>query len=302
MLSINVPVYNYVVCDLVEQLIDQAEKLNIGYEIRVYDDGSEPGYKALNQKIADYEKVVYRELKQNIGRAAIRNKMGFESRFEYLLFIDADSMPVSENYLKNFIENAKPNIVLCGGTAYQKEKPAEPEKFLRWYYGSKREAISAETRNKKKGFIITSNNFLIAKTVFTRVHFRENINKYGHEDTLLGYDLFCNGIAIFHIDNPVEHTGLENSVIFLQKTRTALASLHEISATMLHGDTAFAMQVKFLARYSGVTRVLPVVFLKLFFKLFSGFIEKKLTGTNPNLFLFDLYKLGYYSTLKRGGG
>jgi hypothetical protein len=30
----------------------------------------------------------------------------------------------------------------------------------------------------------------------------------------LGYDLYKNGIIHMHIDNPVEHTGLENSEVF----------------------------------------------------------------------------------------
>ncbi len=299
MLSINIPVYNYEVGDLVDQLVAQAEELKIQFEIRVYDDGSEDEIKSQNRKISENKQVVYLELNKNHGRAAIRNKMGFESQFQYLLFIDADSLPVDKQYLKNFIENIKTNRVLCGGTAYGEQKPAEHEKYLRWFYGRKREAISAESRNSKKGFIITSNNFLIEKQVFEKVHFREEINKYGHEDTLLGYDLFRNGIEIFHIDNRVEHTGLEDSRMFIDKTQTALKSLHEITRNLLPGDKIFIQQVHFLNKYQSITKYLPTLFLQMFYNLFHRSIERNLMGTKPSLFLFDMYKLGYFSTLKQ---
>jgi hypothetical protein len=298
MLSINIPVYNYEVGDLIVQLVAQAEELKIQFEIRVYDDCSEAGFKILNRKIAEYPNIIYRELENNLGRAAIRNKMGFESKFDNLLFIDADSLPVDKNYLLNFIKNIKRNRVLCGGTAYQQQKPGQPEKYLRWFYGTKREAIPAEIRNSKKGFIITSNNFLIEKLVFEKVHFREDINKYGHEDTLLGYDLFRKGIEIFHINNPVEHTGLEDSSVFVDKTKTALKSLHEIAHLMLPGDNTFVQQVHFLKKYQSITKYISTVFLKLFYKLFHRSIERNLTGRKPSLFWFDMYKLGFYSTLK----
>lgn len=298
MLSINIPVYNYEVGDLVARLVAQAEELKIHYEIRVYDDGSEETVKLKNCKIAGLPGIIYKELDKNLGRSAIRNKMGFDSQYKYLLFIDADSMPVSEDYLENFIEYVKPNRVICGGTAYKPEKPTNPAQYLRWFYGTNREAIPAKTRNSKKGFIITSNNFLIEKKVFEKIHFREDIKNYGHEDTLLGYDLFKSGIEIFHIDNPVEHTGLEDSHVFVDKTKIALKSLYQITRQILPGDKVFVKQVHFLNKYQSIAKYLHVTFLRTFYKLFHRSIERNLTGSNPSLFLFDFYKLGFYSTLK----
>jgi hypothetical protein len=242
--------------------------------------------------------VVYVELEQNVGRSAIRNKMGFESRYKYLLFIDADSIPVNEGYLEIYIDYVQPNLVLCGGTAYKTEKPIEPQKYLRWFYGTKREAISANERNNKKGFIITSNNFLIEKSVFEKIHFREDIKNYGHEDTLLGYDLWCAGIQIFHIDNPLQHIGLEDSPIFIGKTKTALESLFLIGKNLLAGDKVFVQQVNFLNQYYRITKFFPPVFLRLFYKVGHRFIEKNLVGSNASLILFDMYKLGFYAGLE----
>jgi hypothetical protein len=224
--------------------------------------------------------------------------MGIESEFDLLLFIDADSHLLSENYLKDYLTSHSRGGVLCGGTVYQPQQPENRKKLLRWIYGTRREAVSAEVRNKKKGFIITSNNFLIEKSVFQKIHFRENLKKYGHEDTLLGYDLFHAGIKIFHINNPVEHIGLEVSKVFLEKTRVALKNLKFITGELLSGDPEFKQQVHFLKHYYKTTRFLPPFLLRLSFRLFRYIIEKNLQGKNPSLFLFDLYKLLFYSTIK----
>lgn len=302
MLSINIPVYNVKVTDLVWELKSQAEKLNIPFEIRVYDDGSQPETKTVNRKLAEESAVVYRELEKNAGRAAIRNRMGEEAQFKHLLFIDADSKIVSNNYLKNYLIVATPGCVLCGGTVYQKQKPADAAKMLRWVYGTNREAISAEKRNNAKGFIITSNNFFIEKSTFEQVRFRENVKGYGHEDTLLGFDLSLLGIEIRHIDNPLQHTGLEDAETFLEKTKTALENLKIISEQLLNGDKIFTGQVAFLRRYKSITRWLPPAILRWSYKIGNRLLEKNLTGGKPNLFFFDLYKLGYYSTLKKTAG
>ncbi len=297
MLSINIPVYNIEVLKLVGQLHHQANNLEIDYEIRVYDDGSAAKIKSINKEISLIPNVIYKELKSNIGRAAIRNKMGLDSQKKYLLFIDADSLLIKEDYLQQFIQNAKNNRVLCGGTAYSKEKPLNSEQLLRWTYGTKREAISAEIRNSKKGFIITSNNFLIERKIFDKIHFRETLKTYGHEDTLLGYDLYKNNIEIHHIQNPVEHTGLESAETFIEKTGIALSNLKKILKELPGDNKDFISQVNFLNRYYRITKIIPPFVLRLTYNILGDKMKKNLAGTKPCLFWFDLYKLSYFATI-----
>ncbi len=298
MLSINIPVYNIEAKDLALQLLNQAKELGVPVEIRIYDDGSANEIKRKNRDISEMPGIVYKEMKKNLGRAAIRNRMGFDSQYKYLLFIDADSKIVREDYLKKYLELATPGCVLCGGTAYDPVKPGDKSKMLRWVYGTRREAISDRERNSKKSFIITSNNFLTDREVFNLIHFRENLGPYGHEDTLLGYDLFTEGIHPFHIDNPVEHTGLEDSVIFLEKTKDALKNLNFITSKVLSNDKELSRQVNFLKRYNTLPWFIPPMLLKPLFNLLRSSLEKNLTGSSPKLFFFDLYKLLYYATLK----
>jgi len=282
---------------LVLQLIDQANNLKKPFEILVYDDGSRDEIKDRNRVISGYSNVVYHELEKNVGRSAIRNRMAKDASYEYLLFIDADSKIVKTDYLELYLSKAKSKTVLCGGTAYQKEKPVNPGELLRWHYGSHREAVSAKERNSKKGFVITSNNFLISKSVFKSIQFREELNRYGHEDTLFGYDLFQNKVEILHVDNPVEHTGLEEASLFVDKTKMALDNLYRITNDLLSGDQVFVKQVHFLNKYDQIRKTVPMFIFRFFYSVGSKMIERNLVGARPSLFWFDFYKLTYYATL-----
>ncbi len=298
MLTINIPVYNIDARPLVFELAKQVKNATIETEIRIYDDGSVEATKAKNRELNKIPFVIYLEMDKNFGRSAIRNKMAKESKGIRLLFIDADSAEVTGNYLQNYVDHLDKGKVLCGGTRYSAHKPKDRHKLLRWLYGTKREAISASVRNKEKGFIITSNNFLIEKELFLKTLFNEEIGPYGHEDTLLGYELFKNGVLPFHIDNPVEHTGLENSATFLNKTQSALKNLLFIQKNIVRNEADFITQVRFLNRYTIITTFIPVFLLRLFYNLFHNLWVKNLTGCNPQLFWFDVYKLCYFAKIK----
>lgn len=297
MLSVNIPVYNTEVSDLVMQIKIQAEALSIDYDIKIYDDYSKESFKLKNRWLSAVPNVIYREMDKNIGRSAIRNKMGIDSGRNYQLFIDADSKLINERYLENYLNLASPQCVICGGTTYSEKKPEDFKKILRWKYGHKREAVTAKKRTAKKGFIISSNNLFIAKNLFRKIHFREELNSYGHEDTMLGLDLHLNGTDPLHIDNPVMHTGIEDSAIFIEKTKHALENLMQISKNIGQHKTILSSRINFLKQYEKLTKAVPLPLIKWFFNQTRPLLEKHLTGKNPGLFLFDLYKIGYYASI-----
>lgn len=298
MLSINIPVYNVEVVKLVKQLAAQAEVLKIQYEIRVYDDGSDEIIKSINKYGLKIPHVIYIELEKNMGRSAIRNKMGLDSQKELLLFMDADSKVVKEDYLSSYLENYKSGSVVCGGRSYAQVRPADEEKTFHWTYGIQREAISAKKRLQSKGFFFMSNNFILEKKTFEKVNFREELREYGHEDTLFGFDLICKGYQIVHVDNPLEHTGLESAQVFLKKSKLALDNLKLIKDNLLDERSDFNKQVNFLRKYELIVRFIPIRLICVLYKKYNDKLEQNLKGKQPSMFLFDLYKLGYYSTLK----
>ncbi|MDD4148952.1 MAG: hypothetical protein PHE33_02875 [Bacteroidales bacterium] len=155
---------------------------------------------------------------------------------------------------------------------------------------------SIREKNPNKSF--TTNNFLISKSVFDKIKFREFLKGYGHEDSLFGFELKQHNYIIFHIDNPVLHCGLENNEIFLSKTCKALENLiliqnnHEV-------NSAFINEVKLVKTYHKIKKCKLKFLIGFMFYTFEKPIKNHLIkSTNPSLFLFDFYKLAYYSKLK----
>ena len=90
MISFLVPVYNRDVRSLVNEIFDQCRKLNIEFEILVYDDHSKQKYKEKNKELAFKTGVAYLELSKNLGRSKIRNWLVKNSRYNNIVFLDCD--------------------------------------------------------------------------------------------------------------------------------------------------------------------------------------------------------------------
>ena len=82
------------------------------------------------------------------------------------------------------------------------------------------------------------------------------------------------------------------------RMQEALKNLNEITYDLLSGDMIFIEQVNFLNQFKKIEKYFPIRLLRLFYKISHRVIERNLVGKNPHLFCFDLYKIGYYSTLK----
>jgi len=121
--SILIPIFNFDVRPLVNDLHGQCEACAIAYEILCFDDGSTPQFKMLNKEIWKLPNVIYRDMPQNLGRSAIRNALSRAARFEQLLFMDCDSKVVSTDFIKNYLTHAAPNCLVYGGRCYQASPP-----------------------------------------------------------------------------------------------------------------------------------------------------------------------------------
>ena len=229
MISVCIPVYNFDISTLITRLSPQVKEIN--GEIIVIDDASTE-FKDKNRKfLKKYEEINYIELPKNIGRAAIRNLFLNYAKHNYLLFLDCDSLIISDAFISNYVKTIKKSSppVICGGRIYG-NKPDNRKKLLRWKYGIMRESKPAKIRYKNPNASFMSNNFVISKSVFQKIKFNENLYKYGHEDTLFGYDLKKNGIKITHIDNPVLNFDLEDATLYLKKTKESIINLVYITS------------------------------------------------------------------------
>ena len=292
MLSVLIPVYNFNVVKLVNEIHRQIFALKVNFEIIVIDDCSMMQFKKQNRAILELHGVQYEQLPENIGRSRLRNKLARVAKFSWLLFMDCDTEIENSDFFATYLKYFSGNQVICGGRSYQVDRPENPGYYLRWKYGSRREQIPAAIRNHKPWNSFMTNNFAISRSVFDQVEFDETIDKYGHEDTFFGIELKRNGIPVLHIDNPLLHIGLETCNEFLVKTEEGIENLLYLMETRNEYRDELISGIKILKHFSWLKKSGIAGIYRFFFKVFKTSLRKNLIGCKPKLVLFDLFKLG----------
>lgn len=294
MLSILIPTYNYNAFKLVNVLNNQANEAKIVFEIIVLDDGSQK-FHSENNKINEFQFCSYEILKVNIGRSAIRNLLSRKATFDNLLFLDSDTIPISNNFISNYLlQINKVEKIVSGGILYSKLKPQKSQ-LLRWKYGNSREALSSKIRKKNPYLRLLTLNFMIKKSVFEKVSFNENIPNLRHEDTLFSYELKNNSIRVEHIENPVYHLGLDEFEIAIKKENESLIALKYLIEKQLIPSNYISLSKLFYR----LKKMQLLFVLYIFYKITKPLLLKNLASKNPSLFVFDIYRLGYLCKLEK---
>ena len=292
MISICIPIFNFDVSALITALKFQMEQTQMGCELLLIDDGSTEDFKLLNRSyIADCQ---YVELDKNVGRAKIRNLFLSYATQPYLLFLDCDAIIDSPNFLQNYLDQLplEPKII-CGGRLYPKEMP-DKNRMLRWNYGVQCESQPSAVRALDPNKSFMTNNFLIEKELLASVRFEERLTKYGHEDTLFGYELSKRNINILHIENPVINGDIETNEDFLKKTEAGIQNLIQI-LIFTNNDPKIIKSIKLLKTYQRVRILKPI--LKPIFSLINPFLRNNLIKKGNSVMFFNLYNLGLILSL-----
>jgi glycosyltransferase involved in cell wall biosynthesis len=297
-ISLLIPVFNYDIIALVHSMKSAMGKVPEFYEILIGDDGSSAEYREKYRSL-ETENIRVVSSEKNIGRAAIRNKLALEAKGDFLLFIDADVMVpgTAEAFILRWLPYMNLSRVICGGTLYHESAPGDPDKLLRWKYGKLREQKSAIERNKHPHAAFSTYNVMIEKSVFSKIRFNEELKQYGHEDTLLGYQLKKAGIGIMHIDNGLMHEGLESNRDFLNKTKLGIENLSQlfdkVTDKRTFSETVRMLQIYNKIKYFGLTRVLAAIFIR-----YRDQMEIRLDSSHISLLLFAFYKMSMYCTYR----
>lgn len=291
-LSILIPTYNHCCLPLVTALTRQARGVKgLRHEIIVADDGStnEMSVQA-NQAINNISNCRYIYREQNAGRAAIRNFLARNARYQKLLFIDGDMSVEQENYLERFLR-ANGDVVY--GCYHIKGTRDTLAGNLRFRYEEAAEAArNSQCRQQHPYHAFRTCNFLISRDIMSRYPFDERFAGYGFEDTLFAKTLSLAGISIQHIDNPLCFDTFENNTIFLGKTEESLRTLY----TFKHELAGFS---SLLATAQRLDRWHLTPLIVSLYKLTGKPIRKQLLYARPPLWVFNSYKLGYFMSIQR---
>lgn len=289
MISILIPCYNYNAYDLVSRLEKECLTLGIIFEIISIDDASFSTLNEVNQKINMLTNCKFFESKKNIGRVANRQLLSQKAQYKWLLYIDVDVKPLNDNFIKVYVNEIKKGFeVVFGGFNYKNIESNN----LRYLFGKSREDVQSVIRNKNPYKYIISSNFLVKKVIFDKINKNININGYGM-DYFFGALLKENLVSINHIDNEVTHYGLDDNSKFLAKTKEALENLHYLNTNkLINKNDITILKYYRLFNFFGLKKIISKLI-----NIFSKSIESNLKGSNPNLFVFDLYRLSYLCSL-----
>ena len=297
-ISLLIPVYNYDIVALVSSMKSALRTVPEFIEILIGDDGSSAVYRAKYLSLEDDGvKAIISE--KNIGRAAIRNKLALEAKGDFLIFIDADVMlpGTAEAYILKWLPIMADARVICGGTLYPDSAPGDPDKLLRWKYGKWREQLKAVERNKHPHASFSTFNVLIDKSIFDKIRFNEELKQYGHEDTLMGYQLKKAGINIMHVDNGLIHEGLETNKDFLNKTKLGIENLSilydNVTDKKSFSEADRILWVYNKLRFFRLSGILAMIFIR-----YRDRMEIRLDSSNISLILFGFYKMCMFCTYR----
>lgn len=296
-LSILIPCYNCrcgkLVNDLSVLLRKEEERHGqeaFRYEIIVADDGStDTASIEENRHITSLDNCRYIIREKNTGRAAIRNFLAREAKYKWLLFIDSDMAVHGDSFIADYLSSE--GDVVVGGIRTGGNLSLLKNNIRYKYERASEKCRTAERRNMKAHKEFRTTNFLIAGDIIKKFPFNENFVFYGYEDVLFGKTLYNNNIDIIHIDNPVTLEDYEENGVFINKTEEALRTLHLFKDQMQGYSTLLGCAGKIKS-----CRLTTAV--SLLYRLAGKSMKRNLSGNRPVLFLFNIYKLCYYISLK----
>ena len=293
MLSILIPTYNYNIYDLVLDLHNKCLKEHINFEIICLEDGSNTTFINLNKKINKLSNCQHIINPNNSGRILTRLKLANLAKYDWLLYLDADVFPKSNDFILNYLQHINTNSeAVFGGFAYQKD--TKNKTSLRYLYGKKYEQVNADIRNKTPYKIIISANFLIKKALYLSITKQFKTTSYG-ADLIFATHLMQHKVNVHHINNEVYHLGLEDNIVFFNKQKEAVSLLHHLN----NQNKLITHQNSLLKAYKLVKKYRLEHLYLFLFKRFEPTLQRLIVGASPKTKLLQFYKLGYFISLQQ---
>lgn len=291
MLSICIPTYNTDCSELLDTLAKQIEQLHDVVEVLVCDDFS-TNYTQENKASCQKNGFTFLKNKKNLGRIETRKKLAEISRFNWLLFVDADMIPKRVDFISQYLNfvTVDHECTVVGGYCYQNEiKPFN----LRLRYGRNREEMSAEKRQLNPYNLVLFGNILMKKRLFQEVFEVFNYSEYG-EDVHLSSYLKSSKIDVLHLPNEVYHLGIENNREFLKKIKKS----GQMHARLDSNSTLDLSHIKLVKTGSYLKKYMLHNLMKFALAITSPFLKTVLITFGGPLLFVDLMRLYYFLKTK----
>ncbi len=294
MISICIPAYNTDCTDLLKSLSNQIKSLDPIIEIIVFDDGSTL-FDYVNRNECKRHGFTYLHSDLNEGRVKTRMRLARESKHDWILFLDADMLPVADDFISKYYKNiAKDKYeVYTGGHCYKKNNSLFS---LRQNYGNAREDIDQGLRNKRPYNHIFFGNMAIKKRLFITIFSNYFDSSYG-EDIYLSGMLRKQKVAVLHLKNKTFHLGIESNAAFVSKIEAAASTVARIYCEKKVDKS----QSKLISYYDFLTRhkLTSIVYISLV--LIRPILKRSLLWFGNPLLFIDLFRLYHFLKKMRNG-
>ncbi|GAM99024.1 glycosyl transferase family protein [alpha proteobacterium U9-1i] len=214
-------------------LLKRLEGAPDGVEFVLLDDGSGSAHLLADvlshaEKLGAPARIVV--LERNGGRAAGRNRLIAEARGEYVLFLDADMLPDSDEFLANWLDVIKRQrpFAAFGGLSVRQSK-ATPETAFHLDLFERSDCHSARTRAQSPARYTAAANLLVRRDVFAQIQFDDSFSGWGWEDVDWALRA-ARHAPILHIDNSATHAGLDSVETLMRKSREAGPNFARLAA------------------------------------------------------------------------
>lgn len=277
MLSIVIPVYNYDILPLVEQLHREASALNVPFELLVCDDASTQVFH--QQQIERFPHTRWLANSVNRHVAYTRNRLLNEAQYPWILLLDADVLPLSSTFIQNYLNLTHQGLFFQGGFTYS-SADSLVNQSLRFTYG--------QTIEQYKHLHSCCNLFFNQQKL--RLQFDESITEYGYEDTLFFLALAKRNIEVIRLNNQVIHHSSESNQTYLERSKQAswgLANLIQQGKIQMH-------EVQLSRVYQQLQKYHLTFLLSPFDALIGAQIQRNLLGKRPSILGFKWFKLFEY--------
>ena len=218
-LSVVVPTFRDSAHQLTEALSDCIDAHRV--EVIIYDDGSrdEALTRHMEAAVNDFTGAACLVTATvNKGRSAARNRLEELARSPWMLFLDADMMPDSPEFLKTYIDqisSVTEPMLIVGGFSLDQVVPS-PENAVHRAQCEASECVPAEIRSQNPARFVFTSNVVAHKKVMDEVSFDPAFKGWGWEDVDWGVRV-SNRFPVRHINNTATHLGLDPVPVLLRK-------------------------------------------------------------------------------------
>lgn len=227
LVSICIPFFKFDATRLLRVLLAQGAKCPDSVELLLVDDAS--GEEALLDGLRALAggsdvPVSISVFEKNAGRASARNYLCAKARGTYVLFLDCDMLPDTEEFVSRYLECGQRGDcdVVVGGGSYTQLENVPRSQRLYFYYSNRTQCLSAEARRREPMRYVFTNNAMIKLGLLRALMFDTEYVGWGYEDTDLAIGAGKLGATVCHVENTATHFGLVNDNELVKKYRESV--------------------------------------------------------------------------------